>query len=69
MNMLRKRKNHTKHIESKEGQRNFLCSNKGDGRCPSLGFNSNDLSEDMALDIYARLLIRAALNQIRNERK
>ena len=68
--MLRKKKNHTKDIESKEGQRNFLCSNKGDGRCPSLGFNSNNemVTDDMLLDYYASLLVRAALHKIHNER-
>ena len=70
MKKLHRRKNLTNQIESKEGQRNFLCSNKGDGRCPSLGLNSNNelVTDDMLLDFYASLLVRASMNKIRNER-
>lgn len=59
------------NIVSKEGQRGFLCSNnKSDKRCPSLGFiNPNQVSEDVALDYLASILVEAFLDKKENERK
>src|SRR6185295_7449342 len=48
---------------SGEGQRDLLCCNKKSLRCPSLDFNSNSplVSEDMAIDYLAGLIVDAYL--------
>lgn len=52
-------------VEAKEGQREHLCSNNVDLRCPSLVFNSNSklVSDEMALDYLANILVRIFLSQ------
>ena len=57
-----------KKIESKEGQRQRLCSNKFGKRCPSLDIDfANDLaSESEALDYLANILVRIFLSQRKN---
>jgi len=54
-------------VESKEGQRTFLSSDKSDDRCPSLGFNSELMSEDIALDYLASILVDIFLESKKNE--
>ncbi len=51
-------------IDSEEGQRTVLCSNKLVNRCPS---SVEDMSEDRALDYLARILIDELYEQIKNE--
>jgi len=57
-----------KIIAPKEGQRDLLCSNNESIRCPSLGFNSNNVSEDVSLDYLASILVEAFLDKKENER-
>ena len=45
-----------------EGQRDLLCSNKESHRCPSFGLNNN-ISEDVALDYLAKVLVEAFLDK------
>ena len=54
-----------KDVKSKEGQRNFLYSNKGVNRCPSLGFdiNSKNIPEEIRIDHLAGILVRIFLGQ------
>ncbi len=53
----------------KEGQRDFECSNKKSLRCPSFGIkNSNNVSEDVALDYFASILVEAFLDKKEYER-
>lgn len=71
MNKLRKEQNFTKqHIEFEEEQRRPLRSSMVGNRCSSLGLNSNNplLSDEVLLDYYADLIVRAYLNKIKNER-
>lgn len=59
-------------VESKEEQRNLLRRSKDTGRCSSLGFfNPNDplISDEMALDYLANIIVRIYLAQQRNEQK
>jgi hypothetical protein len=61
LNMQHKR--NEDNIEPKEGQRELLCCNKYSDRCPSLGIiNPNKVSEDVALDYFASILVDAFLN-------
>ena len=39
-------KNIGENVESKEGERGLLCSNKANERSPSLNFSDNDLTEE-----------------------
>ncbi len=58
------------NIVSEEGQRQrFLCSNNESGeRCPFSGFiNPNQVSEDVALDYLASILVGAFLANKENE--
>ena len=50
-------------VELKEGERGRLCSNNVNGRSPSLSFNSNSplVTEDMAIDYLASLIVEAYL--------
>ena len=53
----------------KEGQRDFECSNKKSLRCPSFGItNPNNVSEDVALDYFAGILVEAFLDKKEYER-
>ena len=52
----------------KEGQRDLLCSNKKSIRCPSFGINPNNISEDVALDYFASILVEAFLDKKEYER-
>lgn len=68
LNKLHKSQKNTKLdiIEPKKGQRErYLCSNKAENRCPSLGFNPNStlVSEDMALEYLASILVEIYLEQ------
>jgi len=51
-------------VESKEGERGLLSSNKANVRSPSLGFNPNKefVSEDDALDYLASILVEIFLS-------
>jgi len=68
------RKLHNKSISEnifvpEEGQRDLLCSNKKSLRCPSFGIiNSNNVSEDVALDYFASILVEAFLDKKEYER-
>jgi hypothetical protein len=47
-----------------EGQRGLMCSNKKSFRCPSFGINQSDVvSEEVALDYFAKILVEAFLDQ------
>jgi hypothetical protein len=50
-----------------EGQRDLLCRNKKSLRCPSLGINPNEATEDMLLDYLASILVKIYLRQKENE--
>jgi len=63
MNTLHKSLISNKKIEPSDGQRKLLCSNKDLYRCPSLGFITNNNSEDVALDYLAKVLVEAFLDQ------
>lgn len=67
----KRKKNPNNEIESKEEQRNLLSSNNGVHRCSSLGFNPNSdlISEEVALDYLAGILVRIFLSQQKNENK
>ncbi len=52
----------------KEGQRDFECSNKRSFRCPSFGIKNNYVSEDVALDYFAGILVEAFLDKKEYER-
>ena len=53
----------------KDGQRDFACSNKRSFRCPSFGIkNNNYVSEDVALDYFAGILVEAFLDKKEYER-
>lgn len=52
----------------KEGQRDFLCSNKVSHRCPSLGVNTED-PEDAKIEYLADILIGIYLDKKRNDYK
>lgn len=69
--MLRKRKTSITQVESKEGQRNLLRSSRSDTRCPSLDFNPNSelVTEDMALEYLAEILVDIYLAEIEHEQK
>lgn len=59
----------TINIEPKKGQRKkYLCSNSAEPRCPSLGFNPNSplVSEDIALEYLASILVEIYLEQQKN---
>jgi len=51
-------------VESKEGERGPLCSNKANVRSPFLGFNTNNefISEDTELDYLASILVEIYLS-------
>lgn len=52
----------------REGQRDFACSNKRSFRCPSLGIkNPNYVSEDVALDYLASIIVEAFLDKKKDE--
>lgn len=57
-------------FEPKEGQCDgFACSNnRSITHCPSLGFISNNNSEDVALDYLAKVLVEAFLDTQEYER-
>ncbi|MEI7765445.1 MAG: hypothetical protein WCI93_02555 [bacterium] len=55
------------YLAPKEGQRDFLCSNKESHRCPSLSSN-NKLSEDESLNYLASILVEAFLDKKEYER-
>jgi hypothetical protein len=59
--------NNVNHIESKVGQRGPLSSNKVVNRCPTLGINPNEVSEDVALDYLASILAQAFLDRKEDE--
>lgn len=62
--MLRKNCQGRTTIEPKEGQRQFLCSNKTPKRCPSLDFTSLDNSSEMeAVDCLAGILVSILLDR------
>jgi hypothetical protein len=52
------------NVESNEGERGLLCSNKALVRSPSLDFNPNKdfVSEDVALDYLASILVEIYLH-------
>ena len=50
-----------------EGQRDLACSNKKSVRCPSSGFNPNEVSEDEALEYLASILVEAFLDKKADE--
>ncbi len=52
-----------------EGQRDLVCSNTKSFRCPSLGINSNQVSEEIALDYFAGILVKAFLDKKENDHK
>ena len=52
----------------KEGQRDFECSNKRSFRCPSFGIKNSNMSEDVALDYFASILVEAFLDKKEYER-
>ncbi len=60
-----------KEVKSKEGQRNFLYSNKGVNRCPSLGFdiNSKNIPEEIRINHLAGILVRIFLSQKSHEQR
>jgi hypothetical protein len=57
-------------FEPREGQcDDLVCSNKKSiTHCPSLGFISNNNSEDVALDYLAKVLVEAFLDTQEYER-
>ena len=57
-------KNIGSNVESKEGERGLLCSNKAIVRSPSLAFNPNKeyVTEDIALDYLAGILVEIYLH-------
>jgi hypothetical protein len=60
MNELHKGSNSIDFIvESKEGERGPLCSNKANVRSPSLEFTLNDeyTSEDFAIEYLSKILV------------
>lgn len=69
MKKLHKEHLNTDHFEPKEGQRRSLCSNNTGMRCPSLGNypNPNEMSEDVALDYIARILVDIFISKKRHE--
>jgi hypothetical protein len=67
MGELHKSRISGENIEPREGQRELLCSNKFSNRCPSFGINPNQVSEDIALDYLASILVEAFLNKKKNE--
>jgi hypothetical protein len=66
--MLHKRSPSEK-IDSNEGQRELLCSNKMMDRCPSLDFNSNCTlkTKKELLNQFASIIVELFLEQINNE--
>ncbi len=64
-------KNNGSTVESKEGERRPLCSNKAIVRSPSLEFRSNSplVTEKMQLDYLASLIVDIFLEQKRNANK
>jgi hypothetical protein len=46
-----------------EGQRDLMCSNKKSLRCPSLGLNNLLISEDVAIDYLAQVLVDIFLDK------
>ena len=56
-------KNNGKNVETNEGERGLLYSNKAIVRSPSLAFNPNKeyVSEDIALDYLASILVEIYL--------
>lgn len=66
----RGQENTNENIEFEEEQRKLLPCSKVGNRCSSLGLNSNNplLSDEVLLDYYAGLMVRAYLNKIKNER-
>jgi len=67
MILQHKRKKSTKGLETEEEQRSLLCCNKGTHRCSSLGFNPNNVPEDVALNRLASILVDIFLDQKQNE--
>lgn len=55
------------HIEPKEEQRKCLCSNNTGCRCSSLDFNSDYISEDIALDYLASIIVEIFLDMKNDE--
>lgn len=64
MSKLHVQPNNDHNFVPEEGQRGFTCSNKKSLRCPSLGIiNYNHVSEDVALDYFASILVEAFLDK------
>ena len=58
------------YLDPKEEQRRFLPSSKISNRCSSFGLpNSNELTEDAAIDCLARILVEIFLEQEHGHRK
>jgi hypothetical protein len=69
MSKLHKRLIGENNFEPREGQRDLLCSNRKSLRCPSFGIkNPNNVSEDVALDYFASILVEAFLDKKEYER-
>jgi hypothetical protein len=66
MSELRKSLISENNFEPREGQRELLRSSKNSLRCPSFGIkNPNNVSEDVALDYFASILVEAFLDKKR----
>lgn len=62
-------KNADKYLDPKEEQRRFLPCSKISNRCSSFGLpNSNELTEDAAIDCLARILADIFLEQEHEQR-
>lgn len=69
MSKLHAQPNNDNIFVPEEGQRGFACSNKKSFRCPSFGIiNPNNVSEDVALDYFASILVEAFLDKKEYER-
>jgi hypothetical protein len=67
MSRLHKTTENDTHFVPKEGQRDFLCSNKKSFRCPSLGYMQTESSEfkekiDKAFDILFESILQDRKN-------
>jgi hypothetical protein len=70
MNTLHKSINNNDNLAPEEGQRVLLCNSKMSFRCPSLDINnSSNMSEDVALDYLASILVEAFLDKKEYERQ
>lgn len=62
--------NNDQKIELIEGQRGLMSSNRKSERCPPVGFiDPNEVSEEVALDYLARILVAVFLHKMRNEKQ